>query len=200
MQLNINGAGFIEVASHVFDREYNKSLIHQAVVAFLAGSRSGSSKQKTRAEVSGGNKKPWRQKGSGRARAGSSTGPIWRGGGVSFAARPQNYEQKINKKMYRAAISSILSELLRQDRLVIVEEFSVPEPKTKLAVQKLKDLGLDKVLIVTESIDDNLYLAFRNIPNVGLCDVLAADPVALVGFDKVLLTIDAVKSFEELLG
>jgi len=200
MQLSVNDSCSIDVKQNVFNSSYNKSLIHQAVVAFLAGARSGSHKQKTRAEVAGGNKKPWRQKGSGRARAGSSTGPIWRGGGVSFAARPQSYEQKLNRKMYRTAMRSILSELVRQERLIVVEEFNIAEPKTKLAVQKLKELDLSNVLIISESIDENLYLAVRNIPNVGLSDVLSSDPVALVGFNKVLITVEAVKVFEELLG
>jgi len=200
MQISVNGANVIDVSNAVFGCDYNKSLIHQAVVAFLAGGRVGSRKQKTRAEVVGGNKKPWRQKGSGRARAGSSTGPIWRGGGVSFAARPQEHSQKINKKMYRTAMRSILSELVRQERLVVVDEFRVTAPKTKLVIQKLKELSLCNVLIISESIDDNLYLATRNIPNVGLCDVMGSDPVALVGFDKVLITTEAIKAFEGLLG
>jgi len=201
MHLNVSGAGSLKVEPNIFGVDYNKPLIHQAVVAFLASARMGSVKQKNRAEVAGGNKKPWKQKGSGRARAGSSTGPIWRGGGVSFAARPQSYVQKLNKKMYRLAIKSILSELVRQERLIVIEDFSVPEPKTKLVVQKLRTFNLEKekVLIISQSIDNNSYLAVRNIPNLAFCDVSNSDPVVLVGSSKVLVTVDAVKAFEELL-
>lgn len=200
MQLNVNGAQAIEVSDQTFGGEFNETLVHQAVVAYMAGGRQGSRKQKTRAEVTGGGKKPWRQKGTGRARSGSSVGPIWRGGGVTFAARPQNHEQKLNKKMYRAALRSILAELVRQDRLVVVEDFAVDAPKTKALLSKLNGLGLTDVLIVSDNIDQNLYLAARNLPHVDVRDVLGSDPVSLIAFDKVLVTVPAVKKFEELLG
>lgn len=200
MQLNVNGAQAIEVSERTFGGEFNETLVHQAVVAYMAGGRQGSRAQKTRAEVRGGGKKPWRQKGSGRARAGSSRSPIWRAGGVTFAAKPQDHAQKLNKKMYRAALRSILSELVRQDRLVVVEDFSVDAPKTKALVSKLGGLGLNDVLIVTEAVDQNLYLAARNLPHVDVRDVQASDPVSLIAFDKVLVTVSAVKKFEELLG
>lgn len=157
-------------------------------------------KQKTRSEVSGGGKKPWRQKGTGRARAGTIRSPIWRGGGTTFAARPQDHSQKLNKKMYRAAMRSILAELLRQDRLVVVEDFSVDAPKTKALLGKLETLGLQDVLIVSENVEQNLYLAARNLPHVDVRDVQASDPVSLIAYDKVLMTVSAVKKFEEMLG
>ncbi|WP_068829012.1 50S ribosomal protein L4 [Pseudomonas sp. BMS12] len=200
MQLNVNGAQAIEVSERAFGSEFNETLVHQAVVAYMAGGRQGTRGQKTRAEVVGGGKKPWRQKGTGRARAGSSVGPIWRGGGVSFAAKPQDHSQKLNKKMYRAALRSILSELVRQDRLVVVEDFAVDAPKTKGLLGKLDGMGLTDVLIVTEAVDQNLYLAARNLPHVDVRDVHGSDPVSLIAFDKVLVTVSAVKKFEELLA
>lgn len=200
MQLNVNGAQAIEVSERTFGGEFNETLVHQAVVAYMAGGRQGSRAQKTRAEVRGGGKKPWRQKGSGRARAGSSRSPIWRAGGVTFAAKPQDHAQKLNKKMYRAALRSILSELVRQERLVIVEDFAVDAPKTKALVSKLGTLGLNDVLIVTDAVDENLYLAARNLPHVDVRDVQGSDPVSLIAYDKVLVTVSAVKKFEELLG
>ncbi|MDH0897285.1 MULTISPECIES: 50S ribosomal protein L4 [Pseudomonas] len=200
MQLNVNGAQAIEVSERTFGSEFNETLVHQAVVAYMAGGRQGSRAQKTRAEVTGGGKKPWRQKGTGRARSGSSVGPIWRGGGVTFAARPQDHSQKLNKKMYRAALRSILSELVRQDRLVVVEDFAVDAPKTKALLGKLDGMGLSDVLIVTEAVDQNLYLAARNLPHVDVRDVQGSDPVSLIAFDKVLVTVSAVKKFEELLA
>ena len=200
MQLNVNGAQAIEVSERTFGGEFNETLVHQAVVAYMAGGRQGSRAQKTRAEVRGGGKKPWRQKGSGRARAGSSRSPIWRAGGVTFAAKPQDHAQKLNKKMYRAALRSILSELVRQERLVVVEDFAVEAPKTKALVSKLGGLGLNDVLIVTDSLDENLYLAARNLPHVDVRDVQGSDPVSLIAYDKVLVTVSAVKKFEELLG
>lgn len=200
MQLNVNGAQAIEVSEQAFGTEFNETLVHQAVVAYMAGGRQGSKKQKSRAEVAGSTKRPWRQKGTGRARAGSIRGPIWRGGGVTFAARPQNHEQKLNKKMYRAALRSILSELVRLDRLVVVEDFVVESPKTKLLANKLSDMGLNDVLIVSESVDQNLYLAARNLPHVDVRDVQGSDPVSLIAYEKVLITVSAVKKFEELLG
>lgn len=200
MQLNVNGAQAIEVSERTFGGEFNETLVHQAVVAYMAGGRQGTRGQKTRAEVTGGGKKPWRQKGTGRARSGSSVGPIWRGGGVTFAAKPQDHSQKLNKKMYRAALRSILSELVRLDRLVVVEDFAVDAPKTKALLGKLDGMGLTDVLIVTEAVDQNLYLAARNLPHVDVRDVQGTDPVSLIAFDKVLVTVSAVKKFEELLA
>lgn len=200
MQLNVNGAQAIEVSERTFGGEFNETLVHQAVVAYMAGGRQGTRAQKTRAEVTGGGKKPWRQKGTGRARSGSSVGPIWRGGGVTFAAKPQDHSQKLNKRMYRAALRSILSELVRLDRLVVVEDFAVEAPKTKALLGKLNGMGLTDVLIVTEAVDQNLYLAARNLPHVDVRDVQGTDPVSLIAFDKVLVTVSAVKKFEELLA
>ena len=200
MQLNVNGAQAIEVSERTFGGEFNETLVHQAVVAYMAGGRQGTRAQLTRAEVRGGGKKPWRQKGSGGARAGSIRSPIWRSGGVTFAAKPQDHSQKLNKKMYRAALRSILSELVRQERLIVVEDFAVEAPKTKALVSKLGGLGLSDVLIVTEGVDENLYLAARNLPHVDVRDVQGSDPVSLIAYDKVLVTVSAVKKFEELLG
>lgn len=200
MQINVNGSQAIDVCERTFGGEFNEALVHQAVVAYMAGGRQGSKKHKTRAEVSGGGRKPWRQKGTGRARSGSIRSPIWRGGGVTFAARPRDFSQKLNKKMYRAAMRSILSELVRQDRLVVVEDISVDVPKTKALVGKLETLGLQDVLIVSENVEQNLYLAARNLPHVDVRDVQASDPVSLIAYDKVLMTVSAVKKFEEMLG
>ncbi len=200
MQLNVNGAQAIEVSERTFGDDFNETLVHQAVVAYMAGGRQGTRAQKTRSEVRGGGKKPWRQKGSGRARAGTTRSPIWRSGGVTFAAKPQDHSQKLNKKMYRAAMRSILSELVRQDRLIVVEDFAVDAPKTKSLVGKLAGLGLSDVLIVTDAVDENLYLAARNLPFVDVRDVQGSDPVSLIAYDKVLVTVSAVKKFEELLG
>lgn len=201
MNLNLAaGAGTVEVSDATFGKEFNEALVHQVVTAYLAGGRQGTRAQKNRSDVRGGGKKPWRQKGTGRARAGTIRSPLWRSGGVTFAARPQDYTQKVNRKMYRAAMRSILSELVRQDRLVAVEEITVDAPKTKQLVAKLNELGLDKVLIVTEEVDEKLYLAARNIPNVDVVDVAAADPVSLVAFDKVLATVSALRKFEEKLA
>ena len=200
MQLNVNDAQAIEVSELTFGGEFNETLVHQAVVAYMAGGRQGSKQQKTRSDVAGGGKRPWRQKGTGRARSGSSVGPIWRGGGVTFAAKPHEHRQKLNKKMYRAALRSILSELVRLDRLVVVEDFAVEAPKTKALLGKLNGMGLSDVLIVTEAVDQNLYLAARNLPHVDVRDVQGTDPVSLIAFDKVLVTVSAVKKFEELLA
>lgn len=200
MQLNVNGAQAIDVSERTFGGEFNETLVHQAVVAYLAGGRQGTRAQKTRSEVSGGGKKPWRQKGTGRARAGTIRSPIWRTGGVAFAAKPQDHSQKLNKKMYRAALRSILGELVRSDRLVVVEDFAVEAPKTKALLSKLNTLGLNDVLIVTEGVDQNLYLAARNLPHVDVRDVQGSDPVSLIAYEKVLVTVSAVKKFEELLG
>ena len=202
MNLNLAGAsaGTVELSDATFGKEFNEALVHQVVTAYLAGGRQGTRAQKNRSDVRGGGKKPWRQKGTGRARAGTIRSPIWRSGGVTFAARPQDHSQKVNRKMYRAAMRSILSELVRQERLVAVDAFSVESPKTKQLVAKLSDLDLEKVLIVTEEVDENLYLAARNIPNVDVVDVAAADPVSLVAFDKVLATVSALRKFEEKLA
>jgi len=193
-------AGTVQVSDATFAREFNEDLVHQAVVAFMSGSRQGSRKQKTRSEVSGGGRKPWKQKGSGRARAGSIRSPIWRSGGVTFAAVPADHSQKLNRKMYRAAMRSILSELARQDRLVVVESISLAEPKTKLLIEQLAGYQLQDALIVADEVDRNLYLAARNIPRVEVRDVAAVDPVSLVGFEKVLVTVPALRKFEEMLG
>jgi large subunit ribosomal protein L4 len=190
----------LEVSDTTFGREYNEALVHQVVVAYAAGARQGTRAQKTRSDVRGGGKKPWRQKGTGRARAGTIRSPIWVGGGVTFAARPQDHSQKVNKKMYRGAVRSILSELVRQDRLIVVEKFTVEAPKTKELAAKLKDLGLKDVLIITEELDENLFLAARNLYKVDVRDVQGIDPVSLIAFDKVLVTADAVKKIEESLA
>ena len=205
MELNIvkpgNAAGgTVSVSEATFAREYNEALVHQVVTAYLAGGRQGTRAQKTRSEVAGGGKKPWRQKGTGRARAGTIRSPIWCSGGTTFAAKPQDHSHKVNKKMYRAAMRSILSELARTDRLVVVESFDMEQPKTKLLLQQLKGFDLENVLIVGNAVDQNLYLAARNLHKVEVCDVDAADPVSLIAFDKVMVTVDAVKKFEEALA
>ena len=187
----------IDVADAAFGAEYNASLVHQVVSAFMAGARSGTSAQKTRAEVRGGGAKPWRQKGTGRARAGSSRSPIWRGGGVTFAARPRSYAQKVNRKMYRGAMRSILSELLRQDRILLVEEFGVSSPKTRELVSKLEDLGLDDVLIVVEECGAELALASRNLHWVAVSEARDLNPASLLAFSQVLMTVAACRSMEE---
>lgn len=193
-------AGTVAVSEANFAREYNEALVHQVVTAYLSGARQGTRAQKTRSEVAGGGKKPWRQKGTGRARAGTIRSPIWRSGGVTFAAKPQDHSQKVNRKMYRAAMRSILSELARTDRLMIVEALDVEQPKTKLLVETLKGYGVDNVLIVADNVDKNLYLASRNLHKVDVRDVEGADPVSLIAYDKVMFTVDAVKKFEEALA
>ena len=193
-------AGKVSVSEATFAREYNEALVHQVVTAFLAGCRQGTKAQKTRSEVAGGGKKPWRQKGTGRARAGTIRSPIWRSGGTTFAAKPQDHSQKVNKKMYRAAMRSILSELARTDRLVVIEGLGVEQPKTKLLVSQLKEFGVENVLIVADEVDKNLYLAARNLHKVDVRDVDAVDPVSLIAFDKVMVTVEAVKKFEEALA
>ena len=193
-------SGTLSVSDAAFAREYNEALVHQVVTAYLAGARQGTRAQKTRSEVSGGGKKPWRQKGTGRARAGTIRSPIWRSGGVTFAAKPQDHSQKVNRKMYRAAVRSILSELARQERLVVVESFDVEAPKTKLLVKQLGDFGLDNVLIVSTEVGENLYLASRNLHGVDVRDVESVDPVSLIAYEKVVVTVDAIKKLEEMLG
>ncbi|WP_330925171.1 50S ribosomal protein L4 [Candidatus Sororendozoicomonas aggregata] len=200
MELNVTGAGVVQVSDLTFGAEFNESLIHQAVVAFMAGSRQGTRAHKNRSDVNGGGRKPWRQKGTGRARAGTIRSPIWRGGGKTFASRPQDHTQKLNKKMYRGALRSILSELVRQERLVVVEQFTVDAPKTKEMVARLKTLSVDNALVVADEVDQNLYLAARNIPHVDVRDVQGVDPVSLVAHEKVIMTMAAIKKFEEVLG
>ena len=190
----------LKVSEAIFAADYNEALIHQVVTAFMAGARSGTKAQKTRSDVAGGGAKPFRQKGMGRARAGTISSPIWRSGGVTFAARPRNYEQKVNRKMYRGAMRSILSELVRQERLIPVARFEVKAPKTKELVEILNKLEVEEVLIVAVEPDENLYLASRNLHKVYVCDVNEIDPASLVGFDKVLITADAVEKLEERLA
>jgi large subunit ribosomal protein L4 len=202
MELQLIGAkkAKVEVSEAIFSANYNEPLIHQVVTAFLAAGRAGTAAQKTRSEVRGGGKKPWAQKGGGRARAGTIRSPLWRKGGVTFAAKPRNYEQKVNKKMYRAAIRSIFSELIRMDRLMVIDAFTAETPKTRDLITKLAELKIEKkVLIITEDIEENLYLAARNLFKVDVRDVAAVDPVALVGTEQVLITSAALKQFEELL-
>lgn len=189
-------AGTMNVADSVFSVEFNEPLIHQVLTSYLAGARSGTKAQKTRAEVRGGGRKPFKQKGTGRARAGTIRSPIWRGGGITFAAKPRDHSKKLNKKMYRAAMRSILSELVRQERFICVDEFNVDESKTKLVKDKLASLSLDDVLIVTEELNENLYLGVRNIPKVDVIDTNEIDPYSLIGFDKVLMTQAAVEKVE----
>jgi large subunit ribosomal protein L4 len=193
-------AGTVSVSDATFAREYNESLVHQVVTSYLAGARQGTRAQKNRAAVSGGGKKPWRQKGTGRARAGTIRSPLWRSGGVTFAAQPQDHSVKVNRKMYRAALRAIFSELARQDRLLVVESIDVEQPKTKLLVQQLGEYGVDNALIVTGDVSENLYLAARNLHKVDVRDVAGVDPVSLVAHEKVMVTVDAVKQFEEMLA
>lgn len=192
--------GTVSVSELTFGKEFNQDLVHQAVVAYMAGSRQGTKAQKNRSDVSGGGKKPWRQKGTGRARAGSIRSPIWRSGGTTFAARPRDFDQKLNKKMYRGALRCIFSELNRQERLIVVESFEVDSPKTKSLVQKLDQYNLSDVLIVSENIGENLYLASRNLHKVDVRDVQALDPVSLIRFEKVVVTVSALKKIEEALA
>jgi len=200
MNLNTASGGSVSVSEVAFGKDFNEPLVHQVVTAFLAGSRQGSKAQKTRSEVRGGGKKPWRQKGSGRARAGTIRSPLWRGGGKVFAAQPRDHEQKVNRKMYRGALRCILSELVRQGRLVLVDEFSLAAPRTRELVGKLKDLDLSSVLIVADEIDENLFLSARNLPRVDVRDPAGVDPVSLIAFDKVLMTVPALKKLEEVLA
>jgi len=190
----------VAVSEDVFGREFNEALIHQVVTAYLAGGRAGTRAQKNRSAVSGGGAKPWAQKGTGRARAGTSRSPIWRSGGKTFAAKPQDWSQKVNRKMYRAGVRSILSELVRQERLIVVDKFASADGKTKDMVVQLGKLGLKNVLIVTEAMDENIYLSARNIPHVDVVDVEGVNPVSLVGFDHILVTVDALKKIEEKLA
>ena len=201
--LNDKGQSASNVAAPdtIFGRDYNEALIHQVVVAYQANARSGNSKQKNREEVHHTTKKPWRQKGTGRARAGMSSSPLWRGGGRTFPNSPdQNYEHKVNKKMYRAGVCSILSQLAREDRLSIIEDITLDAPKTKLLSQKLKDMGLESVLIIADTIDENLLLASRNLPHVLIVEPRHADPMSLVFYKKIVITKAALAKIEEMLA
>ena len=200
MNINMHGGSSMDVADAVFGQEFNETLVHQVVVAYMAAGRAGTHAQKNRAAVRGGGTKPWRQKGTGRARAGTIRSPLWRGGGKTFAATTRDYSQKVNKKAYRVAIRAILSELVRQDRLVVVDSFSVQSPKTKELAAKLKEMDVDRVLIVHDEPDENLFLAARNLPHVDVEDTSIVDPVSLIGFDKVLITAAALRQFEEKLA
>ncbi|HMU90749.1 MAG: 50S ribosomal protein L4 [Pseudomonadales bacterium] len=193
-------SGSISLSDQVFGQEFNESLVHQIVVAYLAGGRQGSKGQKTRAEVRGGGKKPWRQKGSGRARAGSSRSPLWRSGGKSFAATPRDHGQKVNRKMYRAALRSIFSELVRQERVTVLADFSLESPKTKNLLEKLSGIQEQKILIVTLEFENNLYLASRNLIGVDVLEADSVDPVSLVGSERILVTLSALKKIEEALA
>lgn len=190
----------VEVAEEIFARDYNEALIHQVVTAYLAGARAGTKGQKNRSAVAGGGIKPWRQKGTGRARAGTMSSPIWRSGGKTFAATNRDFSQKVNRKMYRAAIKSIVSELVRQERLVVVSDLALDAPKTKELVAKLKQLELSNALLVTSEFDENLYLSSRNLININYAEAGKLNPVALIANEKVVITADAVKKLEEALA
>jgi len=193
----VSGGTDIEVSEATFGQKFNETLVHQVVTAYRATGRAGTKKQKSRAEVRGGGKKPWAQKGTGQARAGSSRSPIWVGGGVTFAARPRDFSQKVNRKMYRGAIRSMLSELARTDRLVVTDSIPLEAAKTRLLQNQLKSWSLEKVLIVVEATDEKLYLASRNLPYVEVLEVTALNPLSLASYDKVLMTVAAVKRIEE---
>lgn len=190
----------VELSEDNFGREFNESLVHQVVTAYMAGARAGTKAQKNRSAVRGGGAKPWRQKGTGRARAGTIRSPLWRSGGKTFAASPRDYAQKVNKKMFRGALRAILSELVRQERLIVVDKFAVDAPKTKQLNEKLKNMGVTNALIVAPEMDDNLYLSSRNLAHVDVVTAKRVDPVSLVGFEKVIMTVPAVKELEEMLA
>jgi large subunit ribosomal protein L4 len=200
MQLAVAGGKKIKVSEATFGRDFSEALVHQVVTAYLAGARSGTKAQKNRSDVAGGGRKPWRQKGTGRARAGTIRSPLWRGGGVTFAAVPKDHAQKVNRKMYRGAVQAILSELVRQDRLIIVDSLELDQPKTKELIEKLAALEFNKGLIVTNEMNENLFLASRNLPGVYVLDVSGMDPVSLVGAEKVIITVEAVEKIQEWLG
>lgn len=193
-------AGALSVSAANFDREYNEDLVHQVVTSYLAGARQGTRAQKNRGDVRGGGRKPWRQKGTGRARAGTIRSPIWRSGGVTFAARPQDHSVKVNRKMYRAALKTIMSELARQGRLLVVETLDVDAPKTRLLVEHLAAYGVSSALLLADEVSENLYLASRNLQKVDVRDVQSMDPVSLLAHDKVMVTVEAVKKIEEMLA
>lgn len=195
-----NSKEIVSVSDAAFARDFNEALVHQIVTAYMAGGRAGTKAQKNRSAVRGGGAKPWAQKGTGRARAGTIRSPLWRSGGVTFAAQPRDYSQKVNSKMYKAGMQSIVSELVRQDRLVVVSDFKVKEPKTKEVSALLEKLGIEQALILTDGVDENLYLAARNISKITVIDAAIIDPVSLVRFDKVIATVDAVKRIEERLS
>lgn len=197
MDLSVQGGSSIQVSDTVFGAEFKESLVHQVVTAYMAASRSGTKAQKNRSAVSGGGAKPFRQKGTGRARQGTSRSPIMRSGGVTFAAHPRSYAHKVNRKMYRGAIRSILSELVRQDRLIVVDEFTVGEPKTKALLNQLKPMDVHDALIITEGFDEKLMLASRNLYHVDARALGEVDPVSLIGFEKVIITSAALKALEE---
>ena len=199
LNLKTNRSTSQEVSDGIFDRNYNESLVHQITTAYMAAGRSGSKAQKNRSAVRGGGKKPWRQKGTGRARAGTSRGPIWRSGGVTFASQPRSYTQKVNKKMYKGAISVILSELLRTDRLKVVSELDITEPKTKNITSLMNSLNIKDALLMTDELDENLYLSSRNLYHIGVCDTQSIDPVSLIGYDNVVMTKAALKKVETML-
>jgi len=200
MQLTVAGGKDIKVSEATFGREFSEALVHQVVTAYLAGGRAGTKAQKNRSTARGGGRKPWRQKGTGRARAGTIRSPIWRGGGRTFAATPRDHSQKVNRKMYRGAMQAILSELVRQDRLLVVDSLEIAEPRTAVLLGKLAELGFETGLIVTNELDENVYLASRNVPGVYTVDVSGIDPVGLVAADKVIMTVDAVEKIQEWLG
>ena len=200
MQLSVAGGKDINVSESTFGRDFSEALVHQVVTAYLAGGRAGTKAQKNRSAVRGGGRKPYRQKGTGRARAGTIRSPIWRGGGRTFAATPRDHSQKVNKKMYRGAMQAILSELVRQDRLIVVDSLEMKEPGTGALVAQLADLGFETGLIVTGELDENVYLSSRNVPGVYTLDASGIDPVSLVAADKVIMTVDAVEKIQEWLG
>ena len=199
LNLKTNKSTSQEVSEDIFGRDYNESLVHQITTAYMAAGRSGTKAQKNRSAVSGGGKKPWKQKGTGRARAGTSRGPIWRSGGVTFAAKPRDYSQKVNKKMYKGAISVILSELIRKDRLKVVSDLEIKEPKTKNITSLMKSLDLKDALLMTDELDENLYLSSRNLYHVGVCDAQSIDPVSLIGYENVVITKAALNKVEAML-
>ena len=200
MQLSVNGGKDIKVSDATFGREFSEALVHQVVTAYLAGARAGTKAQKNRSDVSGGGAKPWRQKGTGRARSGTLSSPIWRSGGVTFAAEPRSYAQKVNRKMYRGAMRSILSELLRQERLVVVDDFSISAPKTRELAGKLREMDITDGLIVVEDLDENLILASRNLYSIDVRDNADVDPASLIAYDKIVMTSAALKKIEERLA
>ena len=202
MKLQLHGAAGkdLQVSETAFGREFNEGLVHQVVTAYLAAGRAGTKAQKNRSAVRGGGAKPWRQKGTGRARAGTIRSPIWVGGGRAFAAAPRSYAQKVNRKMYRAAMRSLVSELIRRDRLTVVESLEIAEPRTKLMVAKLAELGIENALVVVEAFEENIFLAARNLPHVEVLEVTAMDPVSLLRYERVVMTVAAVRRLEEQLA
>lgn len=200
MDLKTHSGGSVSVSDAVFSAKINDGLVHQIVTAYLAGARSGNAAQKTRSEVRGGGAKPWRQKGTGRARAGTSRSPIWTGGGVTFAAKKRDYTQKVNKKMYRAALRSILSQAAKDGRMVIVDSFELDEPKTRVMRARMAELGVEKVLVLMDEVTESVYLASRNIPHVQVLDVEGVDPVSLIRYPHIVVTTAALKQLEERLA